>query len=85
VAYTTPRSLEELLDMPGYELAQDQRQRVRAPAYRLRRVVDIQAFVKEAQALEMARRAEFRQRRYAIRNEGRTTTLSPVTGGSPAE
>lgn len=65
-----PRDLKDLLDMPGYELAHDQRQRVRVPAYRLRRVIDVKAFVQEACSLELKRRDAFRQRRFTMQAGG---------------
>lgn len=68
--FQPPRDLKDLLDMPGYELPEVKRHRVRAPSYRLRKVIDVKAFVQEATALEMKRRQEFRQQRYTMQVDG---------------
>ncbi len=68
--HESPRDLRDLLDMPGYELPEAQRMRVRTPAYRLRKVIDMKAFVQEATALEGEKRNAFRRRRYSMQIDG---------------
>lgn len=63
----TPRDFRELLDeSEGPELAPDQRRVLAAPTYHLREVVDIAAFVREAQILHHARMDEANKRRYQV-------------------
>lgn len=61
-----PRSLGDLLREDGPVLPGHQQRHVRTNAYRLRRIIDVQSWLKVADALEQVRREVFRERLYRV-------------------
>src|SRR6185312_6801538 len=61
-----PSSLEDLLEQDGPALSEEQKVAVRPPAYRLRRFIEVSAWLAVADALEEVRREVFRERRYRV-------------------
>ncbi|MBQ4855889.1 hypothetical protein IMW82_14560 [Rhodanobacter sp. B2A1Ga4] len=70
-----PSSLEDLLEQYGPALSADQQVAVRPPAYRLKRFIDVSAWLSVADALEDVRREAFRERRYRV-----TSSEEPGSG-----
>lgn len=66
--WRVPRTLDELLREAdqGLQLPEPERLPVRPRAYRLRRIVDVEAWLQAADAMEAVRREEFRGRRYRV-------------------
>lgn len=61
-----PRSLRDLLEEVGPVLLKERQTQVRTDAYRLRRFIDVEAWLEVADALEQVRREAFRERRYRV-------------------
>lgn len=66
-AWDTPKTLMDLMHLvEGEALPEEKRSRICAPAYRLVKVVDVEAFVAEAERIDAPRRAALRRRSYRL-------------------
>jgi len=75
--WRTPDTFADLLLEQGPVLRDHERTSMRPPAYRLHRIIDVEAWLNVADALEDVRREAFRSRRYQVTGSAGHETATP--------